>query len=87
VQTLYWKTIGQTRTLLEKPFASEAEMEKYIFENQELLGDIWVVYRQIKTGQKQGIPDLLGVDQDSRILLPAGLTGDDSGYPGLSIWL
>jgi hypothetical protein len=69
MQNLYWKTTGQTRTLIEKPFQTEAEMEKYIFDNQDLLGDVSVTYRQIRTGQKQGIPDMLGVDQDARVCL------------------
>lgn len=69
MQTLYWKIHGETRTLAEKPFQSEAEMEKYIFANPDLLGDIYIIYRQIKTGQKQGIPDMLAVDQDARICI------------------
>lgn len=67
---LYWKSSGQTRSLVEQPFRSESELEKYIFDNQELLGgDISIIYRQIRTGSKQGIPDMLGVDQDDRICL------------------
>lgn len=67
---LYWKSDGQTRSLVEQPFKSEAELEKYIFDNQELLGgDLSIIYRQIRTGSKQGIPDMLGVDQDDRICL------------------
>jgi hypothetical protein len=69
MQNLYWKIGGETRILVEKPFQSEAEMEKYIFTNQDLLGDVSIIYRQIKTGQKQGIPDMLGVDQDARICI------------------
>lgn len=69
MQNLYWKVGGQSRSLLEKPYSSEAELEKYIFENQDLLGDVYLIYRQIKTGQKQGIPDMLGVDQDARICI------------------
>ena len=69
MQNLYWKTGDFTRTLIEKPFRSEAELEKYIFANQELLGDIFVIYRQIRTGQRQGIPDMLGVDQDARVCI------------------
>jgi len=67
--SLYWKTDNQTRSLIEKPFKSEAEFEKYIFENQDLLGDIYVIHRQIRTGSKQGIPDMLGVDQDARVCI------------------
>ncbi len=65
---LYWKSQAQTRSLVEKPFRSEAELEQYILDNQEVLGgDIYIIFRQIRTGSKQGIPDMLGVDQDSRV--------------------
>jgi hypothetical protein len=66
---LYWKTKEQTRNLIPKPFNTEAEFEKYIYENQDLLGDIFILHRQIRTGNKQGIPDMIGVDQDSRICI------------------
>lgn len=67
---LYWKSEGQTRSLIEKPFKSEAEFEKYIFDNQDILGgDIFIIHRQIRTGSKQGIPDMLGVDQDARVCI------------------
>jgi hypothetical protein len=61
MRNLYWKSQGQTRTLAEKPFATEAELEEYVFHNQEILGDISIIYRQIRTGSRQGIPDMLGV--------------------------
>ena len=64
---LYWKTLGQTRNLLPKPFPNEAEFEAYIFKNQDILPDIAIIHRQIRTGSKQGIPDMLGVDQNERI--------------------
>jgi len=67
---LYWKSKGQTRSLVEKPFKSEAEFEKYIFANQDILGsDIYIIHRQIRTGSRQGIPDMLGVDQDGRVCI------------------
>ena len=66
---LYWRTGGQTRSLIPKPFSSEAVFEKYVFENQDLLGDVFIIHRQIRTGSKQGIPDLLGVDQDARVCI------------------
>ena len=67
--SLYWKTAEQTRSLVERPFASEAEFERYIFDNQDILGDVLVLWRQVHTGNKQGIPDMLGVDQDGRVCL------------------
>jgi len=69
MQNLYWKANHETRTLVENAFPLEQDLEKYIFSNQDLLGDVSIIYRQIKTGQKQGIPDMLGVDQDNRICI------------------
>ena len=66
---LYWKSKNQSRNLLLKNFGSEADFENYVYKNQELLGDVFILYRQIHTGNKQGIPDMLGVDQDSRICI------------------
>jgi hypothetical protein len=91
MQNLYWKAGGESRVLVEKPFPSEAEMEKYIFANQDLLGDVSIIYRQIKTGQKQGIPDMLGVDQDARICIIElkNQTADEDILPqalGYAIW-
>jgi hypothetical protein len=69
MQNLYWKTKDQSRNLLPKPFKTEADFEAYVFKHQDLLGDVYILYRQIHTGNKQGIPDMLGVDQDSHICL------------------
>lgn len=66
---LYWRTESQTRSLIPKPFSSEMEFEKYVFENQDLLGDVYLIHRQIRTGSKQGIPDMLGVDKDARVCI------------------
>ncbi len=69
MQNLFWKVNQETRTLVENNFSSEQELEKYILANQDLLGDVSIIHRQIKTGQKQGIPDMLGVDKDNRICI------------------
>jgi len=70
MMNLYWKSKDKTRNLVEEPFRSEAEFEEYLFQNQEILGgDVFIIYRQIHTGSKQGIPDMLGVDQDSRVCI------------------
>ena len=89
---LYWKSSGQTRTVAEKPFKSEAELESFIFDNQDILGgDIFVIYRQIRTGAKQGIPDMLGVDQDKQVCLTElkNKEADESILPqalGYAVW-
>lgn len=66
---LYWKFGDKTRNLINKPFETEAQFEKYIFDNQELLGDVFIIHRQVRTGSREGIPDMLGVDQDARICI------------------
>jgi hypothetical protein len=64
---LYWKSDGQTRSLIEAPFKSEQDFEKYVYDNQDILGNITIIHRQIRTGNKQGIPDMLAVDQNKTI--------------------
>lgn len=67
---LYWKTRAITTLLEPKAFKSEAEFELFISENQEILGgDIFIINRQIRTGSRQGIPDMIAVDQDSRVCI------------------
>jgi hypothetical protein len=89
--SLYWKHGEQTRSLIKKPFESESDLEAYISANQDILGDIYVIYRQIRTGQKQDIPDMLGVDQDARICIIElkNERADESILPqalGYAIW-
>lgn len=51
---LYWKSEGQTRSLIEKPFKSEAEFEKYVFDNQDILGDIYLHHSSPDPDWQQG---------------------------------
>ena len=67
--TLYWKHEGTTKNIPTKEFPHEGDFEKYIFENQDLLGNVVIIDRQIRTGTRQGILDMLGVDQDGNICL------------------
>lgn len=69
MRNLYWKLDNITKNLVPKDFDTEAAFENYVFKNQDLLGDIIILYRQIRTGAKQGIPDMLGVDQDANICI------------------
>jgi hypothetical protein len=66
---LYWRSDEKTRNLLHKPFETEGAFEAYIFEHQELLGDVFILHRQVRTGSREGIPDMLGVDQDARVCI------------------
>jgi len=69
MKTLFWKSDNITKNLVTKDFKSESAFEKYVFNNQDLLGDVIILYRQIHTGSRQGIPDMLGVDQDGNICI------------------
>jgi len=69
MRNLYWKSNNVTKNLAPKEFNNELDFEKYVFNNQEILGDIIILYRQIYTGTKEGIPDMLGVDQDANICI------------------
>ena len=66
---LFWKTQQETKSLLATPFKTEEEFEKVIFENQEILEDIFLIKRQIRGGNKSGIPDIVGVDNDGNVCI------------------
>lgn len=69
MRNLFWKSNTGTRALAPKAFETEMLFEKYVFNNQDILGDIAILYRQIHSGSRQGIPDMLGVDQDANICI------------------
>jgi hypothetical protein len=70
MQNLYWKSsAGKTVNLVNTPFETEEKLESFVYENQDLLEDIFIFKRQIRSGSHQGIPDMLGVDQDGKICL------------------
>ncbi len=67
--TLFWKSKEKIIKLLESPFRSEEEFEKTVFESSQLLEDIVLLKRQVRGGNKSGIPDLIGVDGDGAICI------------------
>lgn len=67
--TLFWKTKDKIIKLLESPFKSEEEFERTVFGTSELLEDIVLIKRQIRGGNKSGIPDLIGIDGDGAICI------------------
>jgi len=66
---LFWKTKEGTKSLLSTPFKSEEEFEKLIFNTPEILEDIFLIKRQIRGGNKTGIPDIVGIDNDGNICI------------------
>jgi len=66
---LFWKNKQTTKSLLATPFKSEEEFEKIIFETPEILEDIFLLRRQVRGGNKTGIPDIVGIDSDGNICI------------------
>jgi len=66
---LFWKTKQETKILLSTPFKTEEEFEKIIFNTPEILEDIFLIKRQIRGGNKSGIPDIVGIDNDGNICI------------------
>jgi hypothetical protein len=66
---LFWKRPAKTTRLLDTPFKTEEEFERLVFATPEILEDIFLLKRQIRGGGKQGIPDIVGVDNDGNICI------------------
>lgn len=66
---LFWKTPKGTKALLDRPFKTEDEFERTVFESSELLEDIFLLQRQVRGGNKAGIPDIIGVDRGGNICI------------------
>lgn len=66
---LLWKRSEGTLSLLATPFKTEEEFERTVFETQEILEDIFLLKRQIRGGNKPGIPDIIGIDNDGNVCI------------------
>ena len=66
---LFWKKDGETKSLLSTPFKTENEFEKEIFDTPEILEDIFLIKRQVRGGNKSGIPDIVGIDNDGNVCI------------------
>jgi len=66
---LFWKSKEGVKHLLAKPFKTEEEFEKLIFATPEILEDIFLIKRQIRGGNKSGIPDIVGIDNDGNVCI------------------
>lgn len=80
---LFWKLKKETRSLLATPFNSEEEFEDLIFSTSVILEDIFLIKRQIRGGEKRGIPDIIGLDSDGNacIIEMKNITVDASIIP------
>ncbi len=66
---LFWKTKEGTKSLLATEFKTEEEFEKAVFEIPEILEDVFLLKRQVRGGNKPGIPDIVGIDNDGNVCI------------------
>lgn len=66
---LFWKSAQSTKSLVATPFKTEEELERIVFQDSELLEDIFVLKRQVRGGAKPGIPDIIGMDSDGNVCI------------------
>jgi RecB family endonuclease NucS len=80
---LLWKTPRGTKSLLVTPFTTEEDFEKTVFDAQDILEDIFFLKRQVRGGNKPGIPDIVGIDSDGNVCIVEmkNVTVDSSHYP------
>ncbi len=68
MQNLFWKKNRKMVSVEELPFRTEDELEKYVLgDGAELLGDIFIIKRQVRAGGD--IPDLVGIDRDNNVVI------------------
>lgn len=70
VENLFLKNNEGTRILLSEQFKTEESFEKLIFNTPELFeGDIFLLRRQVRGGNKAGIPDIIGIDSNGKVCI------------------
>lgn len=50
-----------------RPFQNEEELEKFVYAHPELIGDVFMISRQVRGGGKAGIPDIIGLNADDDV--------------------
>lgn len=67
---LFWRSKdNSTINLVETPFNSEDEFERYICDVGGILSDIFVLSRQVRTPTRKDVPDIVGVDRDNNVVI------------------
>jgi len=66
---IFWKSGNETVILEPKPFNSEDELEDYLVKNTKILGDIFILSKQQRSGTGRERPDIIGIDRENNIVL------------------
>jgi hypothetical protein len=69
MHNLFLKGDKSPKLLAPVPFASEEDFERFVFDAPEILGDIFLLKRQVRGGRKPGIPDIVGIDKDNNVYI------------------
>ncbi len=89
---LFWKNKNkETLNVVATPFKSEEEFESYIYGTKEILGDIFILKRQIRASTGHDIPDMIGIDKENNVVIMEMKNGevDESIIPQVlryAIW-
>lgn len=89
---LFWKSKNkETLNVVATPFKSEEEFESYIYGTKEILGDIFILKRQIRASTGHDIPDMIGIDKENNVVIMEMKNGevDESIIPQVlryAIW-
>lgn len=89
---LFWKNKNkETLNVVATPFKSEEEFETYIYGTKEILGDIFILKRQIRASTGHDIPDMIGIDNENNVVIMEMKNGevDESIIPQVlryAIW-
>jgi len=67
---LFWrKSSGETKNVIESPFLTEEELEKYLEKTKELLSDLFIIKRQVHASHNKDIPDLIALDKEGSVVI------------------
>ena len=67
---LFWrKPSGEILNVIESPFKTEEELESYLDKTRELLSDLFILKRQVRTSHRSDIPDLIALDKEGSVVI------------------
>ena len=65
---LFWrKSTGEVLNVIESPFRTEEQLESYLQKTRELLSDLFIIKRQVRTARRSDIPDLIAFDKEEGV--------------------
>lgn len=70
MQNLFWrKPSEEVLNIVESSFRTEEQLEGYLLETRELLSDLFILKRQVRTSHHTDIPDLIALDKEGSVVI------------------